>query len=364
MLALILAITIVAPKDGSMVPLLRSAHKDYLARDRSERVGRLDDAAYRRQLVRSGHVQQPVKLVWTNAADEAAVTVVVETAGRTGSVYRQTFAITNSNQAYITNLELGKAYRWSVRSGGDEASAFFVTESMPPRLMRIEGVVNARDLGGWTGLDGRKIRQDMIFRSAGFREGASSKDKSVFANRFESGKQRITSNGVSYLRGEIGVKTDLEVRGATEAVCMDSSVLGQDVRFIKEPFPAYNFIDHLIRGREPFARLFRVFEKSENYPVVFHCEGGRDRTGTLAFLLLGLLGASDDDLCRDWEASAFSAGGVEFDPARLDRLIAYLVDLGGDSLAEDCEIFAKSCGVTDESIARFREIMLEKEGVK
>lgn len=131
------------------------------------------------------------------------------------------------------------------------------------------------------------------------------------------------------------------------------------MRFVKEPFSAYNFIDNLIRGREPFARLFRLFEKKENYPIVFHCAGGRDRTGTLSFLLLGLLGVSDEDLCRDWEASIFSEGNTEFGSSRLERLLGYLESLGGDSYAESCEIFAKSCGITDESIARFREIMLE-----
>ena len=211
--------------------------------------------------------------------------------------------------------------------------------------MFIEGVVNSRDLGGWTGLDGRKVRQNLIFRTAGFRGGASSKDKSIFANRFTPGEQRITAGGIDYLRNEIGSRTDLEVRGVLETVCMDSSVLGPDIRFIKEPFSAYNFIDNLIRGREPFERLFRLFEQGGNYPIAFHCAGGRDRTGTLSFLLLGLLGVSDEDLCRDWEASVFSEENTEFGSARIERLLGYLMSLGGDSFAEDCEIFAKSCGM-------------------
>ena len=361
MFALILALTIVAPKDSATVPLLRPAHKEHLAQDRETRFHRLDDAAYRRRLVRSGYVQPPVKLSWTNATDEVAV-LTIETAGKTGLVDRQTFAVTNANKAYISNLELGKAYRWSVRSGDEEDSAFFVTESLPPRLMCIDGVVNSRDLGGWTGLDGRKVRQNMIFRTAGFRGGAFCKDKSIFANRFTPGEQLITSNGIDFLRNEVGVKTDLELRGVLETVCMDASVLGPGVRFVKEPFSAYNFIDNLIRGREPFARLFGVFEQGGNYPIAFHCAGGRDRTGTLSFLLLGLLGVSDEDLCRDWEVSIFSEENVEFGSERIERLLGYLPSLGGDTLAEDCEIFAKSCGITDEAIVRFRELMLEEKG--
>ena len=41
-------------------------------------------------------------------------------------------------------------------------------------------------------------------------------------------------------------------------------------------------------------------------PVYFHCAAGRDRTGTLAVLLLGTLGVSESDMAKDYELTYFS----------------------------------------------------------
>lgn len=39
--------------------------------------------------------------------------------------------------------------------------------------------------------------------------------------------------------------------------------------------------------------------------VYFHCHGGSDRTGTLAFLIEALLGVSESDLSKDYELTSF-----------------------------------------------------------
>ena len=48
----------------------------------------------------------------------------------------------------------------------------------------------------------------------------------------------------------------------------------------------------------------------KEYPAVFHCAAGADRTGTLAFLISGLLGVSRDDLTKDFELTSFSDFGL------------------------------------------------------
>ena len=88
-----------------------------------------------------------------------------------------------------------------------------------------------------------------------------------------------------------------------------------------------------------------------------HCAGGHDRTGTLAFLLNGLLGVEEDDLCRDWEASVFSDAGMKFSSDCIVRLLGYLKTMPGSTLQERIEAYVKGCGVTDAEIAAFRAIM-------
>ncbi len=56
-------------------------------------------------------------------------------------------------------------------------------------------------------------------------------------------------------------------------------------------------------------QAFKLYTVEDNYPILFHCTSGADRTGTFAFLLEGMLGVALDDLYRDFELTCFSMGG-------------------------------------------------------
>jgi len=353
---LLVALSIVAPPDGATVPTLREMQKTYLDAKRPSRFRALTNATFRLKIAGQGGTQLPLRLAWTGETNAVYDLTVVRDGGE-----RQTFSVSNRTEAYLSNLELGAKYLWSVAVAGteDEVSATFETEARPPRLLYAEGVLNLRDLGGWKGLGGRRVKQGMIFRSAGLRSSAHRKGGSLFGGGFTPGETRVTSKGIAVLREDLKIRTDLELRNNQETACMPTTVLGEGVAWVRVPFAAYDFIDNPVRGREPFLAIFRTFLEPANYPVLCHCSGGRDRTGTLAFLLNGLLGVDGDDLCRDWEATAFCEDDLKFGPGRLERLLGYLDGLGGATVAERCERYALSCGVTKDEIAKFREIMLE-----
>ena len=352
---LLAALTVVSPADGETVPTLRPGQKTYLAGARSERFVRLDNAAERVKLFRMGASQMPVKLEWAGATNAVYELTIGSDGGE-----EETFVLTNRTNAYVTNLNLARTYRWMVRCLDTEefASSSFATEPSAPRLLRADGVRNFRDLGGWKTTDGKTVREDMIFRSAGLRN--SSKSSGGFLRRkVEVGERRVTDAGLATLREDFKIKTDLELRTPQETAGMAGTLLGPDVRWENVSFAAYGFIDNSIRGREPFAKIFRLFTKSENYPILMHCSGGRDRTGTLAFLLNGLLGVPEDDLCRDWEASIFSDTGMTFSSERIVQLLDYLKTMPGETMRDRVEAYVRSCGVTAEEIAAFRSIMLK-----
>lgn len=303
-------------------------------------------------------VQRPVRLAWSgDGGDEGVMILAVKPEGGV----REIFSITNANEAYITNLELGRRYIWGVvpEEGGSSVTAAFTTEGAPPRLLRVEGLGNMRDLGGWTGLGGRRVKQGMIFRSAGLRTSSVRKGGSTFAPVFQPGAANVTAAALEYMRGEFRIKTDIELRPRDETAFMDTSLLGADVTLVKVPFPSGAAIDDIVRGREPFIKIFRVFLDAGRYPVLFHCADGCDRTGTLALLLNGLLGVGEADLRRDWESSGLATGKMSETGGKLDSLIGYLHSIGGRDITECCEAFAKGCGVSDDEIAAFRAIMLE-----
>jgi len=352
---LLAALAIVAPSDGAKVELLSGPRRAYLEASREVRFARLGDSAARARLVEGPAAQLPVRLAWSGAKSPV-VTLAIDEGERV-----QEFVLTNRTEVEITNLDLGRTYRWRVTSEGETAAASFVSDSHPPRLIAAEGVYNMRDLGGWTGLDGRRVKTGKIYRSAGFRSSAQKKGGSMFAPSYAPGAQRITAAGIATVRDEFGIKTDLELRNDQESACFGDSILGPDVRWVRVPFGAYEYVGNLDRGREPFGEIFREFLDENNYPIVFHCSGGRDRSGSLAFLLNGLLGVSEDDLCRDWEATAFEDSSLTFRSDRILRLTDYIASRHGETFSDRLVNYAHSCGITDDEIARFRAIMLEPE---
>ena len=354
-LPIVAALVIIAPKDGSVVPTQRDGQKAYLEEKRTERFIRMDNPADRAKLLAIGSTQKPLKLEWSGETNAVYGLAISPDGGQTADL----FVLTNRTTAYITNLELGRTYRWRVRRFGAEesAEASFPTEPTAPRFLRAEGVSNFRDLGGWRTPDGKRVRENMIFRSAGLRSSSMSRS-GLFSRKIELGDQRVTTNGIATLRDDFGIRTDLELRTPQETAGMTDTILGTNVAWKCISFVAYDLVDNVVRGREPFAKIFEIFTKEQNYPVLVHCSGGRDRTGTLAFLLNGLLGVEEDDLCRDWEASVFSDAGMKFTSDHIVRLLDYLKTMPGSTLQKRIEAYVKGCGVTDAEIAAFRAIML------
>lgn len=349
-------LAIVAPKEGAMVPTLKPGQKAYFAEGRDERFARMNNPTNRAELFEIGSRQAPLHLVWEGPTNDVVyILTVVREGGR-----NESFSVSNRTDVYITNLELGCRYDWRVRCAGtvDTASSSFQTESAAPRFLRAEGVFNFRDFGGWPVNGGRRVRENLIFRSAGLRASSISKGE-FFRKKVELGERRVTDSGIATLCDDFKIRTDIELRMPDETAGMNGSALGADVSWQCIPFVAYDAIGDKVLGREPFARIFRLLADRKNYPVLMQCSGGRDNTGTLAFLLNGLLGVSEDDLCRDWEASIFSDTSVNFKSDRIQRLLDYLRTLPGGTMRERIESYARGCGITEDEIAAFREIMIE-----
>ena len=148
---------------------------------------------------------------------------------------------------------------------------------------------------------------------------------------------------------------------------MSQSPLGGSVTWTNIPFGAYERLS-LDWGRRAVADCFRVFTDESNYPIVFHCIGGADRTGTLSFILLAVLGVPQEEIDRDWATTSFlpesaflplGANLGAFRVSRYAKIAEHLAQYPGALLRERTESFLMSCGVTVEEIDRFRRIMLE-----
>ena len=196
----------------------------------------------------------------------------------------------------------------------------------------------------------------MVYRGQGLN------DNSVTGE--EPGRNRLSVNDVKYLTGRLGIRTDLDLRGAGETAGMSVSPLGAEVAFIHHSSKCYKgiFTD---AGKKVMAENFRVFCNPTNYPVYFHCIGGADRTGALAYVMNGVLGVDRHDLEVDWESTFYPRIPDENpDPdfwCRESHFNNGFSKYGkeGDGWNRRIELYLLDCGVSEEEIARFRSIMLE-----
>ena len=76
---------------------------------------------------------------------------------------------------------------------------------------------------------------------------------------------------------------------------------------------ADRYAEMLSTGGRAVLGALTVLVEHDSYPAVFHCSAGKDRTGILAAIVLGLLGVPDDVIVADYTLSA----------AAMERMIAY-----------------------------------------
>lgn len=231
------------------------------------------------------------------------------------------------------------------------------------RVVTWEGVPNARDLGGLPGLGGKVVRRGLVFRSSGLNHNAHYRDKGTKKTLPREqwvgpGITRLTEKGKSHLLNDLGIKTDLDLRSDPEVFGMTGSPLGDKVRWVRISSSNYGSMD-TSSGREAFAKGFRVFLDKANYPIVFHCIAGADRTGSLATILNGLLGVDEDLLYRDW-VYTWTATGSSPSDKHWPALMKVFAKYKGATLNERIEAYVLSCGFSKDDIETFRAIMLER----
>lgn len=237
------------------------------------------------------------------------------------------------------NLEIGKEY------------PSWITDDTPPRILNVPGIPNIRDMGGWKVDTGTRIKQGLILRSSELNA------KSWYG---VPGRSFLTMQSRNVLVNQLRVKTDLDLRWSEEVAGMEQSPMGGIITWENVPFGLYQWMDGP-KEKDAFKKAFMILSNTNNLPALVHCVYGKDRTGTLCYILEGILGVSDDDKLKDWETSAFWITDPGFIHERgIDGLVNYLKIYPGRTVNERCVSYAISCGVMQSEIEHFRNIMLEK----
>lgn len=255
-----------------------------------------------------------------------------------------------STQAEAKNLMVGTRYYWKViqhRAGAPAAESpvvSFVTHPAPPRWIRVPGIPNVRELGGWRVGEHHRVRQGLIYRSAELNTHTV-----------------LPPEGERVLVEELNIRTDLDLRGTAEDESPAPALKPSQVNWAPCPFYAYRDI-FTPEGKESVRRAFQVLADPDRYPVLIHCWAGADRTGTLAFLINGMLGVSLPDLIHDYELTSLSRIGLRLDKGfGLDDILEGLKAFGGSEapLQERIETYLQEAGVPPAALEQMRRLLIE-----
>lgn len=227
----------------------------------------------------------------------------------------------------VFNLETGTGYYWCVeaklKDGSVEKSEVYHFESLAgPRILNIDGVKNARDLGGWLTTDGKRTLEGLIYRT-GSPDGA-------------------TSVGMDTMLRDLGIKTEVDLRNASSDTM--NSPLQLTSNYIVASVGSYAAF---FTKPENVAAAIRVFADPDNYPILFNCAAGADRTGAIAFFLNALAGVPENRLIMDYELTPnrFRCGALGEEVSHdFPTFIKTVRNYPGDSLQEKVTWFLRNQG--------------------
>lgn len=216
-------------------------------------------------------------------------------------------------------------------------------------MLKIDGLKNVRDLGGWLTPNG-KIKYGLLFRGCELDD--------------TGGGVELTHEGKKELFDRIRIKTDIDLR---TDVGNTKSPIGALVDYNCYPIQPYDtgLKDTITKGL-----IKSIFEKieeklSKSNAIYFHCQGGRDRTGTLAFLILGVLGVSESDIAKDYELTEFAYASYKADNPNTSRkfaqyvsMVSYIKTFNGVTFNDKIISYLLSIGISQATINNIKSYMV------
>ena len=199
------------------------------------------------------------------------------------------------------------------------------TSVFAQQFLPVKGIVNARDLGGYTMLDGRIVQSGRLLRAAhladatdedirnlerlpvtaviDFRkeqEKMGKVDREVPGARYVSLPVDPSGNAMATATEEEKKKFSGQKKFDVRKVIVFAAFNKKAQAVAREMYPTLLFDPDC---QQQFARFFRLVLETENGAVLFHCTQGKDRTGIASALLLAALGADRETIVADFDAT-------------------------------------------------------------
>lgn len=250
------------------------------------------------------------------------------------------------------------------------------TPTPAARALAVDGLLNARDLGGLTTPEGRRVRAGRVVRSDNLRgltdDGAVALVRDLaprlVVDLRTADECAREGRGLAHVPGVRYANLPLQPRAALSA------------EQVAEGLATNLFDDYVLQIRDNGAPLLAALDllaADDALPAVVHCTAGKDRTGVLVALLLDLLGVAREQIVADYAATTDNMPGIlarirsssffrgnglaaapawifESTPGTMQRFLAWLeAEHGG------AERWATAHGLSAAAVRRLRAGLLE-----
>jgi protein-tyrosine phosphatase len=184
--------------------------------------------------------------------------------------------------AWFTGLDTRLGYSMNMKSRTD----------MPSRRIQLEGAFNFRDLGGYRSRDGRHVRWRRIFRADNLSMLTDS-DHRMLADMSLATVIDLRTHAEVERAGRIRSSGNYAYHHIPMADVLPDTT---DRRWASAEFAANRYLDMLEGASACMRAALAIMADPSSHPVVFHCAAGKDRTGIVAVVVLGLLGVGRGDI--------------------------------------------------------------------
>ena len=317
-----------------------------------------------------------VKISWTFKSLPCVVEIFQGPTPKEIDRRRPLVVSASKDNVVIESLEPDRPYYFALVTDG--ASELITSE----RRMPLEGAVNFRDLGGYRTTDGKRVRWGQILRSDNFSR-LSERDRQFISHlglatvcdfRTDAENRRMpnrlpASNKLRHLRMPIQ-------HGEHDPAFAFERIKKGDIQWLSEEFMAKGYVLTIENFSSLWCDFFTALASPEHRPFVFHCTGGKDRTGTAAALILSLLDVPEETIVNDYAVSATYIAGVlkminrqleemgvdpeevapyfTVTPSRMQTLLDHIRNTYGSAY----EYLVHKAGIEPDIIERFKKDML------
>lgn len=291
--------------NGEVVDLTPSIYQEYLSLTDENAIAKLLFEYNNRGRFRTVIPSQNVTFSWQSTVQGMA-RYTLKVSDRE-DLANEIYSVTTDDFCCEVEDLLPGTYYWTVIDNyGNQTKVDSFTVGDYVRSLNVDGIKNFRDLGGWKTESGKKLKYGLTYRCGTLKE-SNAKALAELGVRTEIDLRADEQYKVSVLPQSYGI-------GFLQAGIMQGDYVLKDKSFYSSLTPEQiEEKRHSAAFKQEYADAlydaFKLYTDESNYPILFHCTSGADRTGTFAFLLEGMLGVEIDDLYRDFELTTFSMGG-------------------------------------------------------